>query len=126
MSSRPERIDVEVAREYLQEGRALPIDARNGRSYEASEFALPGAVHVDSGTAGASIDEALSALPRELLWIVYCDEPAQAASAKVARRARELGLNDASVLEGGWDAWLDAGAPTERIARTPSGGEKAA
>jgi rhodanese-related sulfurtransferase len=111
MSTRPDRIDVEMASEYLATGRAIAIDARPDHSFARAVDHIDGAVHVAAGE-GARVDQALGRLPRELLWIVYCDEPAEAASAAVARRARALGLEDASVLEGGLRAWKRAGLPT--------------
>jgi Raf kinase inhibitor-like YbhB/YbcL family protein len=112
MSSRPDRIDVETAHEYLVEGRAQFVDARPAAVYARSGDRVPGAVHIDPGS-GADIDEALKALPRERLIVVYCDEPNQAASAQVARLAREMGVGDASVLEGGFRAWLAEDMPIE-------------
>jgi SHS2 domain-containing protein len=63
--------------------------------------------------AGAAETEALLALPRKGLFIAYCDEPGQAASAAVARRVRELGIGDGSALAGGFQAWKAEGYPTE-------------
>jgi Raf kinase inhibitor-like YbhB/YbcL family protein len=111
MSSRPDSIDLETAGEYLTEGRAQFIDARPRDEYQRSGRTIPDAVHIDPGS-GAEVDERLSQLPRERLIIAYCDEPNQAASAQIARRARELTLGDASVLEGGFRAWCAAGLPT--------------
>jgi Raf kinase inhibitor-like YbhB/YbcL family protein len=111
MSKRPDWIDVATAREYLTEGRAQFVDARPDREYERSSEQLPGALHIAAGS-GAAMDQLLRQIPRERMIIAYCDEPDQAASAQVARRARELGLGDASVLEGGLSAWLGADAPT--------------
>jgi Raf kinase inhibitor-like YbhB/YbcL family protein len=75
-------------------------------------------VHIDPGS-GTDIDEALGKLPRERLIIAYCDEPNQAASAQIARRARELGLGDASVLDGGLRAWREADLPTVESREAP-------
>lgn len=111
MSVRPETIDVEAAHEYLTENRAQFVDARPRREFEHAPEVIPGAMHIDPG-GGVNIDEALRRLPREKLLIAYCDEPNQAASAQVARRARSLGQGDASVLAGGFAAWKDAGKPT--------------
>jgi rhodanese-related sulfurtransferase len=115
MATRPESIDVETAREYFDEARAQFVDARPAAEWAASHDQIPGAIHVPAGST-AAIDEALVRLPRERLLIAYCDEPAQAASAYVARRAREIGLGDAVFLEGGYRAWKEADQP---IAPTP-------
>jgi rhodanese-related sulfurtransferase len=110
MSTRPDRIDVETAHEYLSEGRATMIDARPVEKWEAAEDTIRDSVHVSPGT-GSEVDRVLGRLPRERLFIVFCDEPGNAASAAVARRIRELGLGDASVLEGGLRAWKEAALP---------------
>jgi rhodanese-related sulfurtransferase len=111
MTARPDTIDCEVAAEYLQEGRAQFVDARPLAEFDYSPLMIPGAIHVHPGS-GTAMDDALLTLARGRLTIVYCNEPAHAASAQVARRVRELGLGDASVLEGGFRAWCDADLPT--------------
>jgi rhodanese-related sulfurtransferase len=116
MASRPDRIDPEAAQEFLESGRAVLADARPRAAYLTAEETVPGAIRLDPD-AGALTDEELLHLPRELLLIAFCDEPAHAASAEVARRARELGRGDASVLEGGLSGWKAAGLPTVRILR---------
>lgn len=120
MSTRPERIDVEIAHQYFSEGRALFIDARPKAKYEQSQAQIPGAVHISPGE-GAEVATALRALPNEVLLIAYCDEPDQAASAQIARLARQVGLGDVSILNGGFDAWKEADLPLE-----PRPGSKAA
>jgi rhodanese-related sulfurtransferase/SHS2 domain-containing protein len=112
MSARPDLIDVEVAHEYFEEGRAQFLDARPPLEYQHSRERIPGAVPVDPG-GGAAETETLLALPRGKLLISYCDEPGQAASTEVARRVRALGLGDGSALAGGFRAWKEAGYPTE-------------
>jgi rhodanese-related sulfurtransferase len=112
MSSRPDVIDPVVVQEYLDGARALLLDARPPEDYQRSREAIAGAVRVDPGS-GAELVDRLSLLPREKLFVAYCDEPGHAASAQVARRVRELGIGDASVLNGGLRAWKDAGLPVE-------------
>jgi rhodanese-related sulfurtransferase len=94
--------------------RATFIDARPSTEYEASGLRIPGARQVGAGS-GVDILEALKAAPDELVIIVYCDGPEQAASALIARRARELGLGEAYHLAGGFRAWRDRGLPVERV-----------
>jgi rhodanese-related sulfurtransferase/SHS2 domain-containing protein len=112
MPARPDMIDPEVASEYLDQGRAQLLDARPTLAYQRSREDLPGAVHVDPG-GGAAMSDALFSLPRELLFIAYCDEPEQAASARVARRVRELGIGDGCYLAGGLRCWREAGLPVD-------------
>jgi rhodanese-related sulfurtransferase len=93
---------------------AVFIDARPSTEYEASGWRIPGARQVGAGS-GVDILEALKATPDELTIVVYCDDPDQACSALIARRARELGLGHAFHLVGGFGAWRRLGLPVERI-----------
>ena len=117
MPKRPEEIDAEVAFELHGELRAQFVDARPTSQYERSSDRIPDAVHLDPG-GGAELTQALLALAREKMIVAYCDEPAHAASSQVARRARALGLGDASFLRGGLTAWKQAGLPTEVLPPT--------
>lgn len=114
MSTRPDSIDPEITYLFWAENRAVLVDARPTRDLvrDRIDERIPGSVHIDPGR-GAEMDAALQALPRERLVIAYCDEPAHAASAQIARRVRELGLGDGSVLSGGFRAWKEAGYPVE-------------
>jgi rhodanese-related sulfurtransferase len=114
MSTRPDRLSPEIAAEMLAEGRALFLDARPLDAWQRRGIRIPGALHVDPGS-GAAMDELLRSLPRERVLVAYCDSPGQAESAQVARRLRELGMGDASVLEGGLKAWEEEGRPIEPI-----------
>lgn len=52
-------------------------------------------------------------LPHEGRIVVYADDEDQAA--KVAARLREQGYREAAILDGGFDAYREAGLPTEEI-----------
>lgn len=52
-------------------------------------------------------------LPHEGRIVVYADSEEDAE--KVAARLREQGYEDAAVLEGGFEAYREAGLPTEQI-----------
>ena len=52
-------------------------------------------------------------LPHEGRIVVYADSDEEAE--RVASRLREQGYEEASVLEGGFDAYRQAGLPTEEI-----------
>jgi rhodanese-related sulfurtransferase/SHS2 domain-containing protein len=109
--TRPELIDPEVAREWWEEGRVQFVDARPPAEHDRSRERIPGAIHIDPGS-GASMDAAISALPRERVLIAYCDEPGHAGSTQIARRCRELGHGDGLALRGGLRGWQEAGYPT--------------
>ncbi|HSS38810.1 MAG TPA: rhodanese-like domain-containing protein [Polyangia bacterium] len=114
LMARPDPISVEIAAELYAEGRVQFVDARPFSDYVQSMERIPESVRVAPGE-GTPIDEALRSLPRQRLIVAYCDEPDHAASAAIAGRARELGLGNASFLEGGFQAWKQSGLTTESI-----------
>jgi len=111
-----DRIDIspEDARSLLSEQRATFIDARPSTDYEESGVRIPGALQVGAGS-GVDILEALKGAPDDKTIVVYCDDQDQAASALIARRARELGLGEACFLRGGFSAWRARRLPVEGI-----------
>ena len=79
----------------------LPIDYFGGR--------IKGSLNLP----GTSIQGRVGKLPAEARFVFVCDDGRQ--GSKIASLAQSLGFNDVSVLRGGYDAWLEAGLPTETI-----------
>jgi rhodanese-related sulfurtransferase len=113
MGCREVRIGRDDVRELLARGEPLVlVDVRGSAAWDASFEQLPGALRVPLAQA----EEALATLPRGRMVVVYCSDPGEATSARVARLLRDGGF-DAYALTGGFDEWLEAGAPVE-----PKGG----
>lgn len=113
MSTHPESIDAELVRDLMTRHRVVVLDARPHDDYLAARHQLVGAIRIVPGS-GSQIDEVLRSIPNEKVVVAYCDEPHHAASAQIARRARELGLGDAVFLAGGFEGWKRRGYPVEK------------
>jgi rhodanese-related sulfurtransferase len=79
----------------------LPYDYFSGR--------IPGSRNVP----GTSIVGYVGQMPAGLPLVFVCDDGLR--SEQVAIAARAAGFTNVAVLDGGMDAWLDAGFPTETI-----------
>ncbi len=79
----------------------LPFDYFGGR--------VAGSINIP----GESLADSLAAIPADRKIIVVCDDGNL--SAATARAAIAAGYKDVSILEGGYDAWLEADLPIETI-----------
>jgi rhodanese-related sulfurtransferase len=102
-----------------QEGGALLVDIR-AESQRERDGSIPGASFVPRNVlewrldpASPARDEALAR--RESVIVVFCDEGYQ--SSLAAATLQELGLDRATDLEGGFQAWKGAGLPIEPASR---------
>jgi rhodanese-related sulfurtransferase len=95
-------VDAQEARKALLDGAAV-IDVR-----EPDEFAsghIEGALHAPLGTLEASLDK----MPNDRPIVAYCGQSERAASAiSILERA---GFKPLLNLNGGFDAWREAGLP---------------
>jgi rhodanese-related sulfurtransferase len=115
---RPERVPPKQVLPLL-DGPNPPfiVDLRPLRTIERSGFKLPGAV-VGSPE---EIDAQILALPKDTHLVFYCSCPNDAASATYALRFRKAGFQNAIAIQGGFDAWAEAGFPVEAAAPLGSG-----
>ena len=97
----------------LQESgkEAVLVDARKTEAYDTLPLRVPNSVRLapeelTSGVSGLELDAARPV-------IVYCTDPNEATSARVARELRKLGFKDVRILKGGLGAWTNAGLPIE-------------
>jgi len=103
--------------EALQASRdgALLVDIRS-ESQRARDGAIPGARFVPRNVLEWRLDPASSSRDDELARpeaqvVVFCDAGYQ--SSLAAAVLQELGLDRATDMEGGFQAWLGAGLPVE-------------
>ena len=88
-------------------GELLVLDVRRKRVYEKANAVLPGAQWRDPDRVADWCD----AVPRDRPVVVYCIYGHEVGrSTALALRARGV---DARFLEGGMDAWQQAGRPTD-------------
>jgi rhodanese-related sulfurtransferase len=114
-----ERIDRVSPEEAVAEVRAgaLLVDIRS-ESQRAADGVVPGAMYHPRNVlewrmdpASGATDPAVGGLERRV--IVMCD--AGYASSLAAETLREIGFARAADLDGGFQAWRDAGLPVEPL-----------
>ena len=97
-----------------QQGKALAIDARPAYHHQLGH--IPGALNLPKGADETVLDSMedpfKQARAEDKTIVVYCSGVLCADARTVARRIARRG-HDARIFSGGWNAWLDAGLPTE-------------
>jgi rhodanese-related sulfurtransferase len=100
-----------VTAKEVEELRGQPnvqvVDTRPPFSYFGGRIA--GALNLP----GTAVNTRVGQIPADRKLIFYDDTVAKATEA--AEAALAAGFTDVSVLDGGYDAWLDADLPTETI-----------
>jgi rhodanese-related sulfurtransferase len=101
------RLSVRDLKRKMDAGQALLlIDVREG--FCDSDRMIPGAIHLDA----RDINPHLFNLGHDVEIVVYGNLDQDDATLKVADALQAAGYC-AEALQGGWNAWLDAGFPTE-------------
>jgi rhodanese-related sulfurtransferase len=109
MPENPSGLTVAQVKDLVGQGHPVVfIDSRNPIAWGSSRIKLPGALRIPVD----QVERHLPAIPRDRRLIVYCTCPADASSARVARFLAKQEFT-ASYLQGGLDAWVRAGEPTE-------------
>jgi membrane protein DedA with SNARE-associated domain/rhodanese-related sulfurtransferase len=85
------------------------IDLRQARDFQHNPFRLPNALRLTPSALGRFV----GILPKDRDVILYCSCPKQATSTFWAMRLSRLGAQRVRLLNGGWQAWRDAGYPLE-------------
>jgi thiosulfate sulfurtransferase len=91
------RINCKEAFEIIQLGGAV-VDVRDESSFKSGH--IEGATHIDNSSLAAFIEEADLAVP----LVVYCYHGNMSQGA--AAYFMEQGFEQASSLDGGYDAWM--------------------
>ncbi len=108
-----ENLDVEQAAREAADG-ALLVDIRETAEREVTG-AIAGAVHVPRGLlefkADSSLPTHLADLAPDRRTILYC--ASRGRSTLAVTTLKQLGYTDVAHLDGGIQAWLTAGRPTE-------------
>jgi rhodanese-related sulfurtransferase len=114
---RIDRVSPEEAAAEFRDG-ALLVDIRS-ESQRAADGVVPGAMYHPRNVlewrmdpASGATDPAVGGLERRV--IVMCD--AGYASSLAAETLREIGFDHAADLDGGFQAWREAGLPVEPLA----------
>jgi rhodanese-related sulfurtransferase len=112
--ARLERVDPRRAAELAAQGAVL-VDTRP-QWQRADEGTLPGALviernHLEWRLDPASDSRIPQATDHDVTWIVVCSEGYS--SSLAAASLQDLGLRNATDLDGGFRAWKAAGLPVE-------------
>jgi rhodanese-related sulfurtransferase len=99
------RIDVHEAKELIDEGGVQVIDSRE--PHEHAEGHVPGSIQIQHMATLAQADKI--ARDRPVLFICKSGQR----SAVAAEFAASLGITDIYNVEGGHDAWREAGYPLD-------------
>jgi rhodanese-related sulfurtransferase len=103
------------AQSRIEDG-ALVVDVREKPEYE--EGHLPGAIHVSRGSLEVKADAEHPAREpaledRSRPVVTYCTGGIGARSALAAQTLKRMGFERVACLEGGLEAWKEAGNPVE-------------
>jgi membrane protein DedA with SNARE-associated domain/rhodanese-related sulfurtransferase len=105
------RISVEELRKLTHSGtRPVVVDVRSQIARDLDRRFIPGALAMDI----AEVEARLAELPADRDIIFYCSCPNEASAAQVARKLIDLGYKRVRPLQGGLDAWADAGYEIEQ------------
>jgi rhodanese-related sulfurtransferase len=85
------------------------VDTRNPQAWSQSDVKLPKAIRVPLD----SLDENLSKIPKDRPIVTYCTWPNEHSSASLAQNLRQQGYKNTWALQGGLDAWRNAGLPLD-------------
>ena len=107
---RADRVTVHELYDMIDQQRVRAIlDVRAPVAQQASGR-IPGAHAIDL----ARIAESVVGVPTEGEIVVYCACPNDASAVKVAQQLQRLGFRRVRPLQGGIDAWIDAGFAVDR------------
>jgi rhodanese-related sulfurtransferase len=105
-------ISPKEAKEKIDAGEAASIDVRLPYTWAGDR--IQGSINLPN----LSIQFRQTEVPADKELIFYGPNTAKAEAA--AKKAIELGYEKVAVIDGGFDAWLDAGLPSESITGTPA------
>jgi rhodanese-related sulfurtransferase len=106
-----EQIGLDEARALFDAGTAIFIDVRAGSDYGAGH--IPGALTITS----QELEGRLSNLPEGAVLIAYGDAARPESGQRGAQIFMEMGYPTMLALEGGFQAWRDAGHPVETVSQ---------
>ena len=107
---RMDRVSVDELKQLLTDNKVQAlVDVRSALT-QAATGRIPGALTVDM----KKIDDAFKGVPPDGEVILYCACPNEATAVKVAQKLKKVGYKRIRPLQGGIDAWIEAGHEVER------------
>ena len=107
---RMDRVSVDELRDLIDEKKVNAIVDVRSPLTQAATGRIPGARTVDM----QKIAESFRGVSVDGEVVVYCACPNEATAVKVAKQLQKLGYKRIRPLQGGIDAWIDAGLTVER------------
>ncbi len=101
-----QEISVQEADSEIQAADLL-LDVRDGDEYRQSH--IPQAINISRGMLEFKFSNDPALADRDMKIVVYCKTSGRAALS--AKALREMGYLHVQSIEGGFDAWQDAGKP---------------
>jgi len=114
---RMDRIGVDELHQLMNAGGDVMILDVRPKEVRELDGVIPGAVAAHP----ADSDPALDGYSRDLEVVVYCDCPNEASAAIAAKHLKQAGFKKIRPLRGGFDAWVEAGHPLQRVAEPENG-----
>ena len=111
------RITVGELHRLINQGqRPVIVDVRSAIGRGQDPRFIPSALVMDTG----EVDKHLEQFPKDRDIVFYCTCPNEASSAFVAKKLINLGYSRVRPLQGGLDAWIEAGFEIENRTGTPA------
>ena len=85
------------------------IDVRLRKHYDASDSKIKGAIRI----VPKELKWRLNELTRDKQVVLYCACPNDLTSLHLGAQLIEAGYKNVTVLQGGWNGWVQAGGPQE-------------
>lgn len=105
------RMTADEVKRRMQAGEDfVTIDTRNPRAWGESGVKARNAIRV----LLEDLESELPRIPKNKSIVTYCTSPNESSSANLAQKLREHEYERVWALQGGFDAWLNAGLPLER------------
>lgn len=107
--SRIKEVSIVEARDMIQSG-AVVLDVREPGEYESGH--VPGAINVPRGLLEFKLASTPDLNQTDKPIVVYCKTSGRSALAVVT--LAEMGVSNTVNMGGGFDAWAEAGYPTDK------------
>jgi len=105
-------ISIDKAVKLLKSENVIFIDARSAKSHKKSH--IPTSINVPYRNVEKIYEEKLSYLPKDILLVVYCSSEDCSLAVRVAKKIKNFGFTNISILKGGFSGWLKRGNKVEK------------
>ncbi len=105
-------VSLQEAKRLCIENKAVFLDARSPRQYEAGH--IQDAKNLPIDQFDDHFDWLVSEVPEDTTIITYCDGKACSLGEELALMLKELGYKDVRVLVNGWSLWVENKYPTDK------------